>query len=86
MINVNIWGDGVAAGSTYAKLGNSSALDSCNNLVDSTVTLNKSFMDLAQAGGRDDLIVIVNVLNDLDTSKTLLTVANGVVFYDAVNG
>lgn len=85
MISVSVWGDNIALGTTYAKLGNQTALDSWNTLVDSTVTMNKSLVDLAEAGGRDDLIVLVNILNDQDTTKTLLTVANGVVFYNCVS-
>ena len=85
MISISVWGDGVAVGSTYAKLGNETALSSWNSLVDSMVAMDKSFVELAEASGRDDLIVVVNVLNDQDTTKTLLTVANGVVFYNSVS-
>lgn len=84
-ITLNVWSDNIAVGTVYAKAGNEDALTAWNKVVDGHVSLCNSLVDLCDTCGRDDVTVMVNVLNDQDLSKTLLTVVNGITIYDAVN-
>ncbi len=84
-ITLNVWSDSIAVGTVYAKAGNEDALAAWNKVVNSHVSLCDSLTDLCSTCGRDDVTVMVNVLNDQDLSKTLLTVVNGITIYDAVN-
>ena len=43
----------------------------------------REFVDTA---GLNDVTVMLNVLNDLDKDKTLLSIADGIVIYNAVSG
>lgn len=84
-INISIWNDGLAGGAVLAAAGNTEAIDGWNNTRQNIIDMCDSSIQLAEAAGKDDAIIIFNVLNDNDTSKVLLSVVNGAVLYDCVN-
>ena len=82
---VNVWGDNAAAGAASAAEGDESAIEAWNLVVESQKFLCNTICEQVKALGKDEYYVTLNVLNDLDTSKTLLSILNGLVIYDAVN-
>lgn len=54
-------------------------------MVNNQIKMSNSCKDLAKTCGRDDITIMINVLNDQDLSKTLLTTVDGVVFYNCVD-
>lgn len=68
-----------------AKSGNEEAKESWDTMVNNQIKMSNSCKDLAKTCGRDDITIMINVLNDQDLSKTLLTTVNGVVFYNCVD-
>lgn len=85
VIYVNIWEDGITAAALVAMEGDPDYLRSWDELVDSQIRLSESVYGLVQSLGLTEISVAINVLNDTNTDNVLLTVFNGVVFYDAVN-
>lgn len=85
-VTINLWSDNIAMGVAAAAIGDADALASWDYMVDSQKTLCNSIVKQAEDVGLENYYVMLNVLNDLDHSKTLLSVMNGVVIYDAVNG
>ena len=65
--------------------GDANAISSWDYMVDSQKTLCNSIVEQAEDIGFENYYVMLNVMNDLDHSKTLLSILNGVVIYDAVN-
>ena len=85
MITVNVWKDGIAAGAVYASVGEETNKEAWDFMVEGQSGLClQIFRTINDAGLPQN--VTLNVLNDVDKSKTLLTVLNGIVIYDAVNG
>lgn len=86
-ITVNVWEDGTAATAVLAQNGDKEAKETWDNLVksvtDMTVATKKEIME---KNGYGNKMFAVNVLNDEKKETTLLTIADGVVFYDVVNG
>lgn len=85
-VTISVWADGVAMGATYAAAGDETCLESWKTLVDATKDNCKSIEGALEAAGYDDMLVMVSVLNDQNLENTLLTVANGAVIYDSVQG
>ena len=83
---INVWGDNAAAGAASAAEGDESAMEAWSPVVESQKFLCNTICEQVKALGKDEYYVTLNVLNDLDTSKTLLSILNGLVIYDAVNG
>lgn len=84
IIYINVWMDGIAAGAMYAKSGNQENLDAWNDMKDSQAAFCDSICELVETAGHPELSVAFNLLNDMDTSKVLLTILNGVDIYDYV--
>ena len=84
-MTINFWMDNIALGAAAAANGDESAKESWDVLVDSQKTLCNSFAEQAKEAAGEGYIVMLNVLNDMDKSKTLLSVVNGTVVYDSVN-
>lgn len=84
MIIISVWDDGIALGSTLAANGDAESKAGWDAMVESQVSFSKSAQNLVETAGLDDVTVLVNVLNDLDNTKTLLSVADGTVIYNAV--
>lgn len=85
MIILSVWNDNIAIGATMAQLGDEESKASWDELVQNQISMSNSCMELAKVAGRDDITLMINVLNDQDTSKTLLTTVNGVVMYNSVD-
>jgi len=85
IIFVNVWQDGIATAAMVAASGDQECLASWDDLVSSQIRLSNSLYDLVQVLGLSDTTVAINVLNDLNLDNVLLTVMNGIVFYDFVN-
>lgn len=85
-VTINVWADNIALGVVSAIAGNSESIQSWNLMVDSQKTLCDSIVNELKEIGIENYPVMLNVLNELDKTKVLLTVLNGNVIYDAVNG
>ena len=86
MIVVNIWDDGIAVASTIAASGDEESKAAWDTMVESQVNACKSMREFVDTAGLNDVTVMINVLNDLDKDKTLLSIADGIVIYNAVSG
>lgn len=84
-IVVNVWQDGIAMGAASAQYGDSSAQSAWETMKDSAVEMSNSFKELARTAGRDDITVVMNVINDQNQDNTLLTVIDGIVTYDCLD-
>ena len=84
-IVVSVWQDGIAMGAASAQYGDSSAQSAWETMKDSAVEMSSSFKELARTAGRDDITVVMNVLNDQNQDNTLLTVIDGAVTYDCLD-
>lgn len=83
---INLWADNVAMGAILAASGDENSKKAWITLVDSQKSLCNNIVEQIEDTGAENYYVMINVLNDVDKSKTLLSVLNGVVIYDAVNG
>ena len=81
---VNVWVEGIAEAAVYAKLGNEEVLNSWTKIVDEICSMSTTLKETALTNGLN-IDVQVNVLNDTNLDKVLLTVLNGEVLYDVVN-
>ena len=82
---VNVWTEGLSEGIVYAKLGNEELLNTWNiTVVDAICSMSTTIKETASTNGLN-IDVKVNVLNDTNLDKTLLTVLNGEVLYDVLN-
>lgn len=82
---VNVWAEGIAEEVVYAKLGDEELLNIWNTkLVDETCSLSTTIKETALTNGLN-IDVQINVLNDTNLDKVLLTVLNGEVLYDVLN-
>ena len=81
---INVWAEGTADAAVYAKLGNEEVLNSWTKFVDATCSTSTTLKETALTNGLN-IDVQVNVLNDKNLNKVLLTVLNGEVLYDVVN-
>ena len=81
---VNVWAEGTAEAAVYAKLGNEEVLNSWTEVVDATCSMSTTLKETALTNGLN-IDVQINVLNDTNLDKVLLTVLNGEVLYDVVN-
>lgn len=84
-VTINLWEDNIAKGSALAASGNTDAVAAWSVLVDGQKFLCNSVVDETKAIGLENYVVMLNVLNDMDKDRTLLSIVNGVVIYDAVN-
>lgn len=86
IITISIWEDGVAMGALLASQGDEQCKSSWDGMVESMKVLCNSACELVDALGLDDVSVVLNILNDGNTDNVLLTVMEGAVIYDSVNG
>ena len=81
---INVWAEGLAKEAVYAKRGDEELLNSWTELVDATCYMSTTTKETALTNGLN-IDVQINVLNDTNLDKVLLTVLNGEVLYDVVN-
>lgn len=85
IITVNIKQNGIAAAYTLVAAGDADSKASWDELVQNQVAMCNQLKDSAHDLGRDDIVFIVQVLNDLSPDKTLVSVVDGVVYYNAAD-
>ena len=85
IITVNIKQNGIAAAYTLVAAGDADSKASWDKLVQNQVAMCNQLKDSAHDLGRDDIVFIVQVLNDLSPDKTLVSVVDGVVYYNAAD-
>lgn len=85
VITVNIKQNGIAAAYTLVAAGDADSKASWDELVQNQVAMCNQLKDSAHDLGRDDIVFIVQVLNDLSPDKTLVSVVDGVVYYNAAD-
>lgn len=85
IITVNIKQNGIAAAYTLVAAGDADSKASWDELVQNQVAMCNQLKDSAHDMGRDDIVFIVQVLNDLSPDKTLVSVVDGVVYYNAAD-
>ncbi len=84
-VTINVWFDGLAMEVAYLEmLGGDSNSENWVDAKDGTVSMAKSIEGLFEEAGRSDTHLVINVLNDMDTSKTLLTILDGTIVYDCL--
>lgn len=85
MVEVDIWVDGLAVDAGLAMQGQQEYIDSWNDMVDGAMQMTESFQTILNSGGHSDTAVLLQVLNDLDKDKSMLSISYGTVLYDMVN-
>ena len=85
IITVNIKQNGIAAAYTLVAAGDADSKASWDELVQNQVSMCNQLKESAHDLGRDDIVFIVQVLNDLSPDKTLVSVVDGVVYYNAAD-
>lgn len=84
-ITMNVGGNGIAAEVTSAKLmGKDQNYKPWADMKDNMIYMCNSTKELLEALGYDDTLVMLNLVNDLNTDNVLLTILNGVVIYDVM--
>lgn len=84
-ITLSLWQDGLAVGSVLASAGYEDSIESWNTIKDSLITFCDSVSESMETAGHGDATIMINVLNDQNTDKILLSALNGVIIYDVVN-
>lgn len=81
---VNLWCDGIAETAVLAKAGADEAAEVWADLRDTTTELSISLCNLLAANGHGSESAEVNILNDIERERILLTAYLGFVTYDYV--
>lgn len=82
ILYVNITNDGIAMDLWSCMQAND--LTKWEKLKYSLEGLSKAMDDYVVKAGRDDIVVNLNLLNDLNTDNTFLSVMSGYIYYDVV--
>lgn len=82
-ISVKYWVDGVSAALELAKAGNVEKADLWNDLVEGELTVYTSILNLFNTAGFEDISLSWDLLDDTDTSRSLLSIVGGEVVFNA---
>lgn len=85
VITVNIKQNGIAAAYTLVAAGDADSKASWDELVQNQVSMCNQLKESAHDLGRDDIVFIVQVLNDLNPDNVLVSVVDGTVYYNAAD-
>lgn len=85
MFTIDIWQDGIASTAMLAIAGDGSSLEKWNLVVEAQESYSLNILTLLQNMGFENTPIVVNLLNDTNTDKILISVSNGVAFFDCVN-
>lgn len=86
MIFVNVWLDGLANETYMDMLNGGKYKESWDNMVESMQDLCTAFCKVVNEDmGLSNVSITFNLLNDTNKDLTLLSITNGIVFYDSVN-
>lgn len=84
-ITVSVWKEGVAAAVVLVQTaGGDTNHPDWVTVKESFMSLYNSLSELLSAGGYNDYSIILNALNDQNRENTLLTIAYGIIIYDAL--
>ena len=84
-INVNIWMDGMALDiASIQASGGGPDNESWVVAKNSAISMATSFRDMMDSFGHNNALLVINVLNDLDRSKRLLSILNTDIIYDVL--
>ncbi len=84
-ITADIWSDGLGdAVAAIREAGGSFADESWMMAKDAVVLMSRSFRGLMDEAGLEESVLTVNVLNDLNREKTLLSVRDSTIVYDTL--
>ena len=85
VITVNIKQNGVAADFYSLTQGDANVKDAWDQLVQNQVSLCDQFKKSSSDLGRDDVVFIVQLLNDVNPDNVLVSVMDGTVYYNAAD-
>lgn len=85
VITVNIKQNGVAADFYSLTQGDADVKDAWDQLVQNQVSLCDQFKKSSSDLGRDDIMFIVQLLNDVNPDNVLVSVMDGTVYYNAAD-
>ena len=86
MIFVNVWLDGLANETYMDMLNGGKYKESWDNMVESMQDLCTAYCKVVNEDmGLSNVSITFNLLNDTNKDLTLLSITNGIVFYDSVN-
>lgn len=84
-VTISVWMDGVALSlATIQEAGGGTDNESWNTVKNSLISLSDSLSDLLESAGCTDYHLLIHALNDRNRENTLLSVADGVIIYDAL--
>ena len=85
VILINVWSAGITEEALKAKEDSSYKTD-WDNMVSNFLTAQSSMQKKLDNNGHADIIAMLNIVNDVNPERIILSVAKGQVMYDAVNG
>ena len=86
MIFVNVWEDGLALQMGMATLNGEDYKEEWDNMVENMqATCVTCCRVVSEDIGLSNVSITFNLLNDINKDLTLLSITNGIVFYDSVN-
>ena len=86
MIFVNVWEDGLALQMGMATLNGEDYKDEWDNMVENMQATSVTCCRVVSEDiGLSNVSITFNLLNDTNKDLTLLSITNGIVFYDSVN-
>ena len=86
MLVINIWEDGAALEASLAQGGDQDMLDDWDTLTEALISLCETGNSVLSLADEPGYTVLVSLLNDINQENTLLSVYDGTVVYDYVNG
>ena len=86
MIFINIWQDGLALEMGMAAINGEDYKESWDNMVENMQALCTTCCRVVSEDmGLSNISITLNLINDINKDLTLLSITNGIVFYDFVN-
>ena len=86
MLIINIWEDGAALEASLAQGGDQDMLDDWDTLTEALISLCETGDSVLSLADEPGYTTLVSLLNDINLENTLLSVYDGTVVYDYVNG
>lgn len=83
ILTFNVANDGLAEGAEVLKQNGDT--ETIEDTKDAMIELNGAISEMLEDAGLSDATVVVNLLNDTDHEKVLLTVVDGAVVFDALS-
>ncbi len=84
-VTLNVWKDGIAVGVALAVQGDEETKAAWKEMKSNVEGMSKNVYNTFDQVKIEDGHICVNVLNDIDKSKVLLTILDGVTVYDVID-